>query len=51
MKFALLSYAFGLTCRRLTEIMREREMEEHGEKKQERRKRKRTDKTGEGEQA
>ena len=24
MKFALLSYAFGLTCRRLTEIMRER---------------------------
>ena len=35
----------------LTEIMREREMEEHGEKKQERRKRKRTDKTGEGEQA
>ena len=51
MKFALLSYAFRLTCRRLTEIMRERETEGHGEKKQERRKRKRTDKTGEDEQA
>ena len=51
MKFALLSYAIGLTSRRVTENMREREMEEHGEKKQERRKRKRTDKTGEGEQA
>ena len=38
-------------CIQSQEIMREREMEEHGEKKQERRKRKRTDKTGEGEQA
>ncbi len=39
MKFALLSYAFGLTCRRLTEIMRERKWRSMERKKQERRKR------------